>query len=138
MQKQEVFLKDYTVPEYLIDTIDLKLDLIDGQKSLTTAVYTVRKNPESKAENNFILQADNIEIQKILLNNEELSPSEYSFDGKVFVLKNAPDEFTFEVQNLFDAENNTALSGIYKSEGKYCSQCEPEGFRRNSLNPGHP
>ena len=27
-------------------------------------------------------------------------------------------------------EANTALSGLYRSSGTYCTQCEPEGFRR--------
>ncbi|MCP4354300.1 MAG: aminopeptidase N [Proteobacteria bacterium] len=138
MQKTEVFLKDYTVPEFLIETVDLTLNLIDGQKSLSTAIYKVVKNPESKLGNNFILQADEIELQKAILNGKELTSSDYQFDGKVFVLKNAPDVFTFEVQTLFDPENNTVLSGIYKSSKMYCSQCEAEGFRRITLHPDSP
>ena len=27
-------------------------------------------------------------------------------------------------------DKNTALSGLYMSGGNFCTQCEPEGFRR--------
>ena len=38
--------------------------------------------------------------------------------------------FTLETVTLCDPEANTALSGLYRSRDTYCTQCEPEGFRR--------
>ena len=38
--------------------------------------------------------------------------------------------FTLEIVTLCDPEANKALSGLYRSRGTYCTQCEAEGFRR--------
>ncbi len=38
--------------------------------------------------------------------------------------------FTLETTVFINPEANTALQGIYRSRGVYCSQCEAEGFRR--------
>ncbi len=35
-------------------------------------------------------------------------------------------------------DQNTALEGLYQSNGMYCTQCEPEGFRRIIWYPDHP
>ncbi|NCG44805.1 aminopeptidase N, partial [Vibrio parahaemolyticus] len=35
-------------------------------------------------------------------------------------------------------ENNTALEGLYLSNGMYCTQCEAEGFRRITFFPDRP
>ena len=35
-------------------------------------------------------------------------------------------------------ESNTALEGLYLSGGMYCTQCEPEGFRRIGFFPDRP
>lgn len=138
MSKQEIFLKDYAVPNYLIDTVDLTFKFEDEGKSKVTALYKVRKNPESTQENTFLLKADEIELVEVRVNDNVLSNKEYKFDGKEFILQNAPDHFTFEVTNLIDPANNTHLMGVYKSNGMFCSQCESEGFRRITLHPDRP
>lgn len=138
MSKQEIFLKDYQVPEYLIETVDLTFNFKDEEKSSVKALYKVKKNPESNAANTFILKADEIEVTEVRLNDNILTDREYKFDNETFILENAPEEFTFEVSNLIDPENNSHLMGVYKSNGMFCSQCEAEGFRRITLHPDRP
>jgi len=41
-----------------------------------------------------------------------------------------PDAFTLDVETRIAPQRNTALSGLYVSGGNFCTQCEPEGFRR--------
>ncbi len=41
-----------------------------------------------------------------------------------------PDAFTLEIETRIAPDKNTALSGLYMSGGNFCTQCEPEGFRR--------
>ena len=38
--------------------------------------------------------------------------------------------FVLEIETVCDPEANKALSGLYRSQGVYCTQCEAEGFRR--------
>ncbi|HAG52181.1 MAG TPA: aminopeptidase N, partial [Alphaproteobacteria bacterium] len=138
MAKQEIFLKDYKVPAYLFETVDLTFNFSDDEKTIVRAVYKIKKNPESTEANTLVLKADEVELTSIRLNDNILTDREYSFDGEVFTLENAPEEFTFEVNNLIDPANNTHLMGVYRSNGMFCSQCEAEGFRRITLHPDRP
>ncbi len=45
-------------------------------------------------------------------------------------LFDVPDEFNLFIQTKIKPQENTALSGLYKSSGNFCTQCEAEGFRR--------
>lgn len=138
MAKQEIFLKDYKVPNYLFNTVDLTFKFEDEGKSLVKAVYSITKNPGSEDLNTLVLKADELELAEVRLNDNVLSPKEYSFDGSVFIIENAPEKFTLEVNTLIDPANNTHLMGVYRSNGMFCSQCESEGFRRITLHPDRP
>ena len=46
--------------------------------------------------------------------------------------------FTLEIETLVDPTANTQLSGLYRSSGTYCTQCEAEGFRRITYFPDRP
>jgi len=46
--------------------------------------------------------------------------------------------FTFEAEVEIDPAANTALEGLYLSNGMYCTQCEAEGFRKITYYPDRP
>ncbi|RRH78529.1 aminopeptidase N [Falsigemmobacter faecalis] len=46
--------------------------------------------------------------------------------------------FTWEAEVEIDPAGNTALEGLYMSNGMYCTQCEAEGFRRITFYPDRP
>jgi len=41
-----------------------------------------------------------------------------------------PEKFTLQIKTRIDPLNNSALEGLYLSSGNFCTQCEPEGFRK--------
>ncbi|MDH5257421.1 MAG: aminopeptidase N, partial [Gammaproteobacteria bacterium] len=41
-----------------------------------------------------------------------------------------PDRCVLKITTVIKPQLNTALEGLYKSSGMYCTQCEAEGFRR--------
>ena len=45
-------------------------------------------------------------------------------------MPSVPDRFTLEIVSEISPAANTALEGLYQSGGMFCTQCEPEGFRR--------
>ena len=49
-----------------------------------------------------------------------------------------PDAFDWEAEVEIDPEANTALEGLYLSNGVYCTQCEAEGFRKITFYPDRP
>ena len=49
-----------------------------------------------------------------------------------------PGPFTFSAEVEIDPASNTALEGLYLSNGLYCTQCEAEGFRHITWYPDRP
>jgi aminopeptidase N len=49
-----------------------------------------------------------------------------------------PDAFTLETLVRIEPDNNTQLSGLYKSKDGYFTQCEAQGFRRITFYPDRP
>ena len=58
-------------------------------------------------------------------------------DGTLSVL-NAPAAGTLTVRSRIAPARNVALEGLYVSSGVFCTQCEPEGFRRITYFPDRP
>ncbi len=123
-------LADYQAPAFLIDTVDLVFDLGE-EKTSVKARLTLRRNPDS-ADRAAPLRLDGreIELVSLALNGETLGPNTYQLENDALVLHGAPDQFTLDIETRIEPQNNTVLSGLYKSGGNFCTQCEPEGFRR--------
>src|SRR5262249_9120258 len=70
-------------------------------------------------------------LVRVSTDGVELSPSRYVVTEKDLTLKEAPAQpFTLEIETICNPEANKALSGLYRSQNVYCTQCEAEGFRR--------
>ncbi len=78
-----------------------------------------------------MLDGEGLILQSLALDGELVSAGNYRLDEKSLTILEVPiGPFTLESVTLCDPEANTALSGLYRSRGTYCTQCEPEGFRR--------
>lgn len=125
-----IYLKDYLPPEYLIDTVELDFDL-NSDVTTVKSQLIVRKNPQGRTSTkNLTLNGENLELKEVMLNNKKVSALEYALTPETLTLKNVPDQFTLNIITEIKPQENTALSGLYKSSGNYCTQCEAEGFRR--------
>jgi aminopeptidase N len=68
-----------------------------------------------------------------------LDPSKFTVDPRGLTLHAPPaGPFTLETEVEISPEANTALSGLYLSGGRLCTQCEAEGFRRITYYPDRP
>ena len=130
---QPIRLADYQPPAYLIDTVDLTFDL-DPTATRVKAKLAMRRNPDGPGGP---LELDGIGLTFVSA----------AIDGKpvdVEILPEglscaAPDgAFTFESEVIVNPSANTALEGLYMSNGMYCTQCEAEGFRKITFFPDRP
>ncbi|MDR3477498.1 MAG: aminopeptidase N [Gammaproteobacteria bacterium] len=127
---QPIFLKDYTVPDYLIDKIELDVNLGEDATIVKSHMF-VRANPASqKVMPNLVLRGEELELQAVTLNGQVLKANEYRVTADSLTILNVPNTFELIIQTRNKPQDNTALSGLYKSSGNFCTQCEPEGFRR--------
>lgn len=123
---QTIYLKDYTPAPFLADKISLSFQLFE-EKTVVTSVVDYRKNPAGVSAD-LVLNGQDQTVTAVLLNGE-------AFDGYVIedgkmTIANAPRGFSLSITSEIDPTANTALEGLYKSQGNYCTQCEAEGFRR--------
>jgi aminopeptidase N len=128
---QPVRLADYRAPEFLVDTVDLVFELGDANTSVK-ARLGIRRNPAGvDPEAPLHLDGEELRLVSVALDGEGLGPNRYRLPPEGgLVLADVPDAFTLEVETRIDPQRNTALSGLYRSGGNFCTQCEPEGFRR--------
>ena len=54
----------------------------------------------------------------------------YVLSDDQMMIETAGERFTLTIVSEIDPASNTALEGLYQSQGTYCTQCEAEGFRR--------
>ena len=78
-----------------------------------------------------VLDGENISLEAIAINGAALSPGQFIVSDQNLTIPNVPHEtFTLDIVTTCNPQANTALSGLYMSNGIYCTQCEAEGFRR--------
>ena len=130
-QPKTIYLKDYKPSAFLIDSINLQVDIYD-QKTYVHSVLKIQKSQEQKGKTSHLeLNGENMTLKSIKLNGVELSTDRYQLSSdKLVILNVVQDEFEIQIENEIDPANNKACEGFYQSGDQFCTQCEPEGFRK--------
>ena len=124
---------DYRPPACKVISAGLDISIHDDRTFVTTT-----------------LELERVTDDPFLLNGRELALHELSIDGRILdeadwpvsdagiSLSGLPDKCVVRTRAECHPESNTALEGLYLSGGMYCTQCEPEGFRRIGFFPDRP
>jgi len=129
---QTIYLKDYTVPEYLIHSVALDFTL-DDENTLVSSRLTLSRNPASQSHNmSLILSGENLKLIRVNLDGNDLAKDQYLQTQDALIVNNVPQQqrFVLTIENTINPKANTALEGLYLSNGMLCTQCEAEGFRK--------
>ena len=124
---QVVYLKDYKSPDFAIDTIHLTFELDDHKTKVTSRMQVRRLNQQA---NEMFLNGEELTFVSANIDKTNLKEGDYRLDKEGLWLSKVSDQFSLEIVNFMDPVNNTALDGLYKSGNIFCTQNEPEGFRR--------
>ncbi len=131
-------LEDYRPAPYLVDSVDLRFEL-DPAATLVRATLAMRRNPEADPnQDRLILNGNHLDLRSIRLDERELDTDRFQVDETHLIVEGVPAAFTLETEVVIHPEENTALEGLYLSGGNFCTQCEPEGFRRITYFPDRP
>jgi len=129
-QAQNIYLKDYQVPNFLIDKISLDVSLHEDESTVVSRLY-VRRNPEAaNKQAALILNGQELTLLELRLDGKDLLEFDYELDDESLTIKNVKDAFELESKVSIKPQENTSLEGLYKSSNKFCTQCEAEGFRK--------
>lgn len=129
---QTIYLKDYTVPDYLIETVELNF-ILDQEKTRVVSKLTLLRNPQSQSKNKtLVLQGEDLVLVSVAIDGRALNESQYQRNNTELSIDDVPQTqaFIVAIENNINPEANTALEGLYLSSTMLCTQCEAEGFRK--------
>lgn len=124
-------LKDYTTPEYTVDTVYMTVLLDPVETSISTKTVYNRAS-ETKPGTPLVLDGDELDFVSATLDGAVLGNNSYRVSEDGFELLAPPenDRFELEITTRCRPVENTKLMGLFQSSGMFCTQCESEGFRR--------
>lgn len=127
-EPKAIYLKDYQAPQFDIVETQLAFDIFD-EHTLVSSHLTMKRTL-SGSGSDLVLNGQDLELISVNVDGKAISSDEYSLTDETLTLSNLADEFVLEIQTKIKPHENTALEGLYKSSGMFCTQCEAEGFRR--------
>jgi len=130
-------LIDYTEPNFWVNTTELTFEL-QPESTLVTARLELERNTKRPANSPLELDGHELELISVSVNGNTLSADQYQLSDEQLIIPNLPDSAVLETKVKINPANNTALDGLYRSGGMYCTQCEAQGFRRITFYPDRP
>ncbi len=130
---QTTKLADYKPLNFKIERVYLDFDLTPKATTVKSSLKVTRQESGP-----LVLDGDEIELKSVAVNGKNLKRSDYRLTQTQLILDNLPDSFTLEIETVCNPAANSTLMGLYVSGGRFCTQCEAEGFRRITFYPDRP
>jgi aminopeptidase N len=131
-------LAEYQPFAFSITHASLAIALDPKRTIVTTRLILTRRDTAEAKGGALFLNGEELELLEVSLDGQVLPTTAYCLDETGLTLTNVPNEFRLETKVAISPSTNTALSGLYMSGGRYCTQCEAEGFRRITFWPDRP
>jgi aminopeptidase N len=122
-----IYLKDYKAPKFSIKTCDLVFELFEEYTQVTNLMSIEKLDKECK---DLVLDSLELELLEIYLDDEKLEESRYVIEKETLKVLDVGSTFKLIIINKIYPQLNSELEGLYKSGNIFCTQNEPEGFRR--------
>jgi len=132
-QQTAIHLADYRPPAFLVDRVELVFRLAPEATRVTSKI-AFRPNPDASG-GPFFLHGEELKLISAAIDGAPVSPR-VTEKGLTCEVPDAP--FSWEAEVEIAPAKNTALEGLYMSNGMYCTLCEAEGFRRITFYPDRP
>ncbi|MEM1400093.1 MAG: aminopeptidase N [Pseudomonadota bacterium] len=131
-------LKDYRPPDFLVDEVDLTFDLNESATRVL-ARLVMRRNPAaSEPPTALHLDGEDLTLISLAIDGEPVSQDRYQLTEDGLILFDPPEAPILDIETEIAPDKNTALQGLYVSNGNFFTQCEAEGFRRITYFPDRP
>ena len=128
-----IFLKDYTPFGFSVEEVHLTFDLAPNATRVKSRIRFAPR-PDT-TDRTFFLHGEELTLIRAAIDGKKVSP-EVTPEGLTCAVPDTA--FTWEAEVEIDPAGNTALEGLYMSNGMYCTQCEAEGFRKITYYPDRP
>lgn len=133
-----VYRKEYTAPDYCVDSIALRFEL-GAETTLVTSTLALRAQYDvSVGLRPLVLNGKHLSLLELKLDGTALGQERYSVTDELLTIPDVPAFFTLVVVTELRPQDNSSLEGLYRSSGMFCTQCEAEGFRAITWYPDRP
>ncbi len=122
-----IHLRDYAPAPYKLTHVhlDVRLDPAD------TRVFSRLRLTARVPGRPLVLHGEGLKLISVAVDGQTCLPAEYALSEETLTLHRPPDDaFEISIEQACSPASNTLLSGLYQSNGMYCTQMEAEGFRR--------
>ncbi len=134
-----VYLDDHTPPTHRVHELHLRFELGETLTRLHTRFRVTPDAPAGALPEPLRLHGRDLTLEQLLIDGAEPPAHQVGKDDQGLVLAGLTGRgHTIEVTTLLRPQLNTALEGLYRSGGLFCTHCEPEGFRRMTYFPDRP
>lgn len=133
-----VRLADYSPYPWTLERVALTVRL---HPTATRIAARLRFAPTAAGAVPLVLDGEDLALKAVAIDGRKLRAQDYRLTpGALTIHPAALPEGAFTLETVVDInpEANTSLSGLYLSNGVYCTQCEAEGFRRITFYPDRP
>ena len=131
---------DYRPPAFLVDAIELSFDLAPSSTDVA-ARYRFRRNPGAAGHGRavtLVLDGEQQADVQVELDGHPVPVGRITRDAHSLVLDAPPESGELFIRSRIAPAANASLEGLYVSSDVFCTQCEPEGFRRITYFPDRP
>ncbi|MCH2165488.1 MAG: aminopeptidase N [Marinovum sp.] len=128
---QTFYLRDYTPYPFEVESVHLTFRLAATATRVISKIAFTPKGTGAALE----MHGEMLDLKWAKIDGQGVSP-EITETGLSVTAPDAP--FVWECEVEISPETNTALEGLYMSNGMYCTQCEAEGFRKITYYPDRP
>ena len=127
------YRKDYIAPHYKLPLTELDFTL-DTTQTIVRSKLHFKQVDCSKP---LVLDGQYMTLKSIKLDEQILDTADYALTETSRTLNPEKTDFVLETEVEINPLENTRLMGLYVSNGIFCTQCEPEGFRNITYYPDH-
>jgi len=120
---------DYRPPDFEIDRVELRFVLGESHTSVY-ATLAIRRAASAAADAPLVLDGESLALRELAIDGEPLAPAAYTVTAETLTIPGVGAAFELRSVVEIRPQDNTELTGLYRSSGNFCTQCEAEGFRR--------
>ncbi|MEM7242591.1 MAG: aminopeptidase N [Pseudomonadota bacterium] len=126
-------LADYAEPPFWIKETHLEFYLHPTATRVRSKIIFAANENRTDGPHQLRLDGRGLDLKSASINRTKLTDEQILIDeeGLTIPADLVPqDGFTWEAEVEINPKANTALEGLYMSNGMYCTQCEAQGFRK--------
>ncbi|PHQ80421.1 MAG: aminopeptidase N [Coxiella sp. (in: Bacteria)] len=129
-QPQMIYLSDYKPCDFVVDNVHLNFELQEKTTRVISILHLSRNPQSDRTDAPLVLQGEELDLVRVAMDGKALADDAYQVDATSLTIANVANECVIEIEVTITPHDNTTLMGLFKSRNNYCTQCEPNGFRR--------